>query len=150
MSELCSAFLFFGQGSGGAFLGEAFLLGVEVLAPGCVGLDRQFKLFAMRQRFVGMGMQRLDQELKADVFAEVAFLAAAALLEVVPGVATCGANLALDSRTKRIELDVAAARGNGLGAEQGVFEAAVPKTAAEIVADIVALGISPHPPDQDS
>ena len=85
-------------------------------------------------------MQRFDQELKADVFAEFAFLAAAALLEVVPGVASCGTNLAFDSRTQRIELDVAGAGGDGLGAEQGVFETAVPETAAEIVADVVALG----------
>ena len=111
-----------------------------MLTPCGVGLDRQFKLFARRQRFVGVGMQRLDQELKADVFTKVAFFAAAALLEVVPGVAACSADLAFDSRTKRIELDVAGAGGDGLGAEQGVFEAAVPKTAAEIVADVVALG----------
>jgi len=85
-------------------------------------------------------MQRFDQELKADVFAEFAFLAAAALLEVVPGVPSCGADFALDSRTQRIELDVAGAGGDGLGAEQGVFESSVPETAAKVVADIVALG----------
>ena len=91
-----------GQGSGGEFLSQAFLLGIEMLTPCGVGLDRQFELFARRQRFVGMGVQRLDQELKADVFAKVAFLAAAALLEVVPGVASCGTNLAFDSRAQRI------------------------------------------------
>ena len=123
LRELCSAFLFFGQGCGGEFLGKKFLLGVEMLTPGGVGLDCQFEFFARRQRFVGMGVQRLDQELKADVFAKVAFFAAAALLEVVPRVATCGTNLAFDSRAQRIELDVAAAGGDGLGAEQGVFEA---------------------------
>ena len=78
--------------------------------------------------------------MKADVFAEVASFAAAALLEVVPRVATCGADFALYSRTKRIELNVAGARGDGLGAEQGVFEASVPETATKLVADIVALG----------
>ena len=140
LRELCSAFLFFGQGCGGAFLSKTFLLGVEMLTPCGVGLDCQFEFFARGQGFVGMGMQRLDQELKADVFAKVAFFAAAALLEVVPRVATCGTNLAFDSRAQRIELDVAAARGDGLGAEQGVFEAAVPETAAEIVADVVSFG----------
>ena len=140
LRQFRGAFLLFCQGCGGEFLGKAFLLGVEMIPPGGVGFHGQFELFARGQRFIGMGMQRLDQELKADVFGEIAFLAFAALLEVVPGVATSGADFAFDSRAQRIELDVASAIGDGFRAEQGVFETAVPETAAEIVADIVAFG----------